>query len=207
MQPQGAEAGPNGQVPAPAAVQIAPPMGTPGAPVPPDPSQAQPQAPAAAPPPNPMAPAPMAQKAALAALGDLPGQMPGAPAGMAQPGPEVGAGAMGAASPLPAGLQPGGLQAGSLGTGLPQQGPAAMAGGPQMPGASAQPSTVPSRMGSSALAPVGLNPLPGTGAPPGGTPNRNTPASNPINMYGPISMQGEVNGNAGFGVKNSPGVG
>lgn len=203
MQPQGAEAGPGGQVPAPAAAQIAPPMGTPGAPVPPDPSQAQGQAPAAPPPPNPMAPAPMAQKAALAALGDLPGQMPGAPAGMGQPGPDVGAGAMGAASPLPNGVQPGGMQAGGLGTGLPPQMPG-QAGGPQMPGASAQPSTVPSRMGSSALAPVGLNPLPGTGAPPGGTPARNTPASNPINMYGPISMQGEVNGNAGFGVKNSP---
>lgn len=209
MQPQGAEAGPGGQVPAPAAAQIAPPMGTPGAPVPPDPSQPQQPAP---PQPNPMAAAPMMGKAAIVALGDLPGQMPGAPAGMGQPGPDAGAGAMGAASPLPAGMQPGGMQAGGLGTGLPAQGPAAMAanmtGGPGAGGAglSAQPSTVPSRMGSSALAPVGLNPLPGTGAPPGGTPNRNTPASNPINMYGPISMSGEVNGNAGFGVKNSPGT-
>lgn len=181
MQPEGAAAGPSGQVPAGAAAQIAPPMGTPGAPVPPDPSQAQGQAPAAPPPPNPMAPAPMISKQALVALGDLPGQMPGAPAGMGQPGPDVGAGAMGAASSLPNGMQPGGMRAGGLGTGLPNQAPTALP--PVM---------------QAGLPPVGMNPLPGSGAPAGGMPARNTPASNPINMFGPISMSGEVNGNAGF---------
>jgi hypothetical protein len=76
--------------------------------------------------------------------------------------------------------------AGQLGMGLPNQ----------------PPPTLPPAMQAS-LPPVGQAPLPGTGAVPGGA-MRNSPATNPINMYGPISMSGEVNGNAGFGVKNSP---
>lgn len=32
-----------------------------------------------------------------------------------------------------------------------------------------------------------------------------SPSSNPINSYGPISASGDINGNAAFGVKNSPG--
>lgn len=37
-----------------------------------------------------------------------------------------------------------------------------------------------------------------------GGPGAISPSSNPINNYGPISRSGDINGNAAFGVKNSP---
>lgn len=48
--------------------------------------------------------------------------------------------------------------------------------------------------------PVGQTPIAGGPALPA---PKSTPASNPINSYGAISMQGEVNGNASFGTPNS----
>lgn len=38
-----------------------------------------------------------------------------------------------------------------------------------------------------------------------GGPGAISPSSNPINNYGPLSASGDINGNAAFGVKNSPG--
>lgn len=37
-----------------------------------------------------------------------------------------------------------------------------------------------------------------------GGPGAISPSSNPINNYGPISRSGDINGNAAFGIKNSP---
>lgn len=55
-----------------------------------------------------------------------------------------------------------------------------------------------------AAATAGMVPTPGSHTRRSAAPApRNTPASNPINVYGALSMKGEVNGNAAFGTANS----
>lgn len=60
----------------------------------------------------------------------------------------------------------------------------------------------PPQQAAPAPAAQGQNPAAYQGALAG--PGAISPSSNPINNYGPISQSGDINGNAAFGVKNSP---
>lgn len=202
----GVNAPPPGQPPG-AGAAIPPPMGMtqqPGMPAP---------TPAAA-------PVPDATGSAPVAAGQVPGQQAGAMApspAMAQPMPVKAGAAMPGAQPgaqppqsglstattaamlgNPNTLPPGaGTPAPSVGQTLAPPGaaaPAAAAGG-----SGAALATSPQGSPAGGVA-VGQTPI--AGGPALAAP-RNTPASNPINTYGALSMSGEVNGNAAFGVANS----
>lgn len=150
------------------------------------------------------------------------GQVPGAippPMGMtAAPGqPPVPAGAPPGmpAAPQPNPMAPPPMPAAKVAAAPPMPGQTLAAPAPMSPAAPLDAAV--SGAGAAALAPsphglahASLSATPGTAV--GQTPiaggpalpaPKSTPASNPINSYGALSMQGEVNGNASFGTANS----